>query len=107
MPTPRSGSHPAGCFFFKRKNTPLIEGCFWSRFWDLNPGPLLYESIALPAELKRPMLERGTGLEPATLCLGSKCSTTELPPHLDNRAIYNMRKHRRLAIMMIKFDPFS
>ena len=25
-------------------------------------------------------LERETGLEPATLCLGSRCSTTELPP---------------------------
>ena len=25
-------------------------------------------------------LERETGIEPATLCLGSKCSTTELLP---------------------------
>jgi hypothetical protein len=27
-------------------------------------------------------LERETGLEPATLCLGSRCSTTELLPPL-------------------------
>ena len=25
--------------------------------------------------------KRETGLEPATLCLGSRCSTTELLPH--------------------------
>ena len=32
------------------------------------------------ANRQKSYLERETGIEPATLCLGSRCSTTELLP---------------------------
>ncbi|TSC93789.1 MAG: hypothetical protein Athens101428_531 [Candidatus Berkelbacteria bacterium Athens1014_28] len=40
----------------------------WSRNRDSNPGPLLYESIALPTKLFR-LLERVMGFEPTTSSL--------------------------------------
>lgn len=44
----------------------------WSQFRDLNPGPLLYESIALPTELSWPVfVGAGKGNRTPLLGLGS------------------------------------
>ncbi len=44
------------------------------------PKPSTKRTAILAARASISYLERETGLEPATLCLGSRCSTTELVP---------------------------
>ena len=45
------------------------------------PGGLHPDAQRGPEALVDDHMERVTGLEPATLGLGSRCSTTELHPH--------------------------
>ena len=52
---------------------------FVSHLPDSNRGPLLYESIALPAELR--WLGAGEENRTPVCCLGSNHTTTVLRPH--------------------------
>jgi hypothetical protein len=53
---------------------------YWSRRSESNGQPAVYDTAALPIELRQHELERATGFEPAILGLGSRCSTTEPRP---------------------------
>ena len=48
---------------------------FWSRLRGSNPGPTVYKTVALPAELRRRVPEPLSGFEPETFSLPWKCST--------------------------------
>ena len=43
--------------------------------------------------MQHPFIERVTGVEPATLGLGSRCSTTELHPQTDAKVIILSENH--------------
>lgn len=60
----RAGIEPAVflmCRIYSPERSPTTHTCpYWSRWWDSNPQPIDYKSIALPVELHRHCCVSGT-----------------------------------------------